>query len=281
MTFFAGDGRVEADEWKPRDIVIEGDFLAPARLLVTLLAPRAELTFVGIGLAVAARTIGRQLVAVEISRMARIAFDGRVLAAQRKLGRFIVIEADRRPLRRGMAGFAFLSVTARMLVLLGMTTRAGHPNVLVALSGMASAASDRLVSANEDETGLVMIEGFGLPPCFLVVAILAERAQAPFVRLGLFVTIDAAARRLAERFIGLVAARARSGFVGAIELKVRQRVIEGFAIEPDDVGRAALVVGVTVLAVALQRIFIASVEAALPLPIAGDVFMAFEAQFRL
>lgn len=281
VTLLAGDGRVQPNQGKTRDIMVERDLLAPAGLLVALLAARAKLPLMRIVLAVAAGAIGRQLVTIEITRMARVAFDGRVFTAQRELGCFVVVEADRRPLRRGMTSFAFLAVASGVLVLLGMAANAGRGDVLVTLACMTGPACHRFVSTNQGEPSLVVIEGLRFAPSVFAVAILAELAQTPFVRLGPLVTIDAAARSLAKRFAGFVASRARGRLMRAIELEIGQDVIEGLAIEPDDVGRAAFVVGMTVLAIALQSILVAAMEAALPLAIAGDILMALEAEFRL
>ena len=52
MAFLAGYDGVPTDERKPRQVVIEGNYAAPARLSVALLAAAAELTFVPVILAV-------------------------------------------------------------------------------------------------------------------------------------------------------------------------------------------------------------------------------------
>ena len=97
VAFLAGYRRVEADEGKPREIVIEGDLLAPAGLVVTLIAARAELTLVRIVLLVTADASGRQLVAIEIALVARVALDLGVAAEKRELGRLGMVEVHRLP----------------------------------------------------------------------------------------------------------------------------------------------------------------------------------------
>src|SRR5262245_65532437 len=56
----AGDGGVQADEGKPRQVVVAGHCLAPARLLVAALAGRPKLARVRSILAVAGGTDGGQ-----------------------------------------------------------------------------------------------------------------------------------------------------------------------------------------------------------------------------
>ncbi len=57
-----------------------------------------------------------------------------------------------------------------------------------------------------------------------------------------------------------MAAVAADGLVAALELEVGGGVIEGLAIELDDVGVSTLVVGVTILAVLVQGVGLAAVE---------------------
>ena len=72
--------------------MIKRDLLAPTRFLVALFTARAQLAFVRIIFFVAARAIGRELVSIEISGMARVALQGRMLAPKREFGRFVMIE---------------------------------------------------------------------------------------------------------------------------------------------------------------------------------------------
>ncbi len=81
-----------------REIVIEGNFLAPGVFIVALRAIRSELAFVGIIFLMAGYAGCRELIAIKIARVAALAFDARVLAAKRKLGHLRVIEFDRVPL---------------------------------------------------------------------------------------------------------------------------------------------------------------------------------------
>jgi len=117
MALIAADLRVTADQWKSRQIVVECDRLAPARLFMALLATGAELALVGLILLVTGHALGGQLVAVEITFMTGVALDLRVLAPQRKLGQLVVIEAHGLPFLRGVAGFALGTVPAGMRII--------------------------------------------------------------------------------------------------------------------------------------------------------------------
>ena len=64
MTLLAWYRGVEADKWKPAEVVIEGDFLAPGRFIMAALAALSELAVVGIVFLVTGDAGRRQLVAV-------------------------------------------------------------------------------------------------------------------------------------------------------------------------------------------------------------------------
>ena len=147
MASFAGDHGMQSDQWKAGQIMVEGDLLAPTRFSVTLSAIAAQLAMVSIVLAMAGNTRHRQLVAIEVSRVAALAGNRRVTAAQRKFGRRVVVEADRRPLCRRMARIAAVAVPSRMLVLQTVAGDAGSRQTLVALADMAFRATDIAVRA--------------------------------------------------------------------------------------------------------------------------------------
>ena len=110
-----------ADQRKAGDVMVEGNFLPPTGLRMALLATRAELSFVRIVLFVARRAIHRELVAIEIARMTRIAFDPGMPAAQRKLGCLVVIEVHGLPLIRIVAGLALGAVLSAVGILQPVT----------------------------------------------------------------------------------------------------------------------------------------------------------------
>ena len=72
-----------------------------------------------------------------------------------------------------------------------------------------------------------MIEGFRLAPVIFAMAGSAILSQISLVCIITLMAIDAATRRLAEGPSSRVATRTWHGFVGTIEQKIREGVIEG------------------------------------------------------
>jgi len=78
MAFLARHHSMTPDQRKSGDVMIEGLYLTPVGLAVTLLAAGAKLPLVPIVLAVTGHAGRRQLVAIEIAGVARIALNLRV-----------------------------------------------------------------------------------------------------------------------------------------------------------------------------------------------------------
>jgi len=153
--------------------VIEGGYAAPTGLVVTPLAADTKLAFVAIILAVTRYAGRRQLVAVEIAGVARIAFDFCVRAFQRKFRRPVVIEANRAPLVLVVAGLAFGAVPSGVNILDPVAIDACGADPLVAFADMARGADDGTMGALERKLGLVMIERFDASPCRFGMTIVA------------------------------------------------------------------------------------------------------------
>jgi len=173
MAVFARHNRVQSYQWKARQVVIEVNFLAPTRLFMALPAIAAHLALVRIILAMARDARHRQLVAVEVARVAALACDLRVTAAQWKLGCLVVVEGDRGPCLRGMARLATSAVFTGVFVLQAVAGMAGRGQAFVALTDVARCAGDVAVRAGQRETGLAVVEGLDLTPDLLGVAALA------------------------------------------------------------------------------------------------------------
>jgi hypothetical protein len=171
MAFLAGYDGMTPDQWKSSDVVIEGLYLTPAGLAVALLAAAAKLAFVPIILAVTRHTGRRQLVAIEIAGVARIAFDFRVRGSQWKFRRLVVIEANRAPLVLVVTGFAFGTVPSSVNILNLVAIDARSANPFVAFANMARGAEDGAMCTLERELGLVVVERFDTLPCCLDMAI--------------------------------------------------------------------------------------------------------------
>lgn len=281
MAFLAGHDGVATDQRKSRDLVIESDRPAPARLVVALLAPGSELTLVAVILTVTGHTVGCQLVTIEIARVAGIAFDLGMRGSKREFGLLAVVEADRTPLALIVTGLAFCAVPSAMDVLNSVAIRACRADVLVAFGHMAGGARHGTVGSAERELRPVVIERLHAVPCGLGMAIVASFPEASLVRIIRFMTVKTACGRVAELCRLYMTADARHRRVCVAERKIRTRVIERLRIEQDDVDIPPFVIRVTMGAFLLRRGRIATVKASLGLAISARVFVALQAELRL
>lgn len=241
MTLLTGDLRVQSDQRKTREIVVERDALAPVDLSMTGLAPWAELSAMGIVLAMAGNAACCELVLVQRSGVASIAFDLGMSATQRIL-RLVVIEAPTRPSELIVARLAARAVAIRMHVLQAMTRDTARPHVLVDLAGMAGRARDFCMRSLQCETGPVVIERLGVAPFDHAVAIVAGFAEPPTVRIRLLVTFETDRRRLAEFHLLEMAARAWHISMRIDQPIVGEIVIERFPVKLRDVELTSLVI---------------------------------------
>jgi len=137
MAPFAGNGRVPTNQRKPRDIVIKRGRSAPGDLAVTLLAFGAELALVPVVLAVTGNARRRQFVAIEVTRMTRVALDLRMAALQRISCIPVMIETDQTPFVFAVTARALGAVAPGMDILNQVTVHALRGNALVSLAAMA------------------------------------------------------------------------------------------------------------------------------------------------
>jgi hypothetical protein len=281
MAFLARYDRMAPDQRKSSDVVIEGLYLTPTGLAVALLTAVAKLPFVPIILAVTRHTGRRQLVAIEIAGVARIALDLRVRGSQWKFRRLVMIEANRAPLVLVVAGLAFGAVSSGVNILNPVAIDAYGANPFVAFANMARGAEDGAMCTLERELGLVMIERFDTLPCRLDVAIVTCLSKAPFVRIARLMTIEAASGRAAKFYCLRVTADAQHGFVSVAQFEIRKCVIECFAIELNDVGISPLMIGVTTGAFLLHCLRLTPMKSLTRLTIRGNFFVACKAETRL
>lgn len=229
MALFARHDGVASDQRKSSNIVIKGRF-APAGLRVTLLAATAQPAFVSIILLVAGHASSRQLVAIEIPRMARIALDPRVPASQRIFRRLVMIEMSRLPLGLIVTGLALGAVSSGVNILNLVAIHAQGADALVAFANVAGGAGDSIMRAQERKLGRVVIERLDLAPCDFAVAIVTFLAKAPLVWIFRLMTVEAASGRVTEFYCWCVAAGARHRLVCVSELKIREEMIERLAV---------------------------------------------------
>ena len=146
---------------------------------------------------------------------------------------------------------------------------------------MTLGASDFVMSIDEREFRLAMIEGAGFLPRQFIVAGLARLAQLALVRISLFVTIDASVWRIAVWFACFVAALARNTFVPAFQLKVCLVVVEGAFIETRYVTVRSLMFGMAVAAFSCSGSRVLCMKPLRLLLVCSNLFMAVETHRRL
>ena len=137
---------MEAYQGKARQVMIEARFLSPIVFVVTLLAPGPERILVRIILLVTGGAVRLQFVGINVARMAGLAFDVLMCAAERIFG-LVVIETDRAPFRLIMTGLAFRAKTASMNILQPVTRHAGPREIFVDLIDVAGGAVNAPVSS--------------------------------------------------------------------------------------------------------------------------------------
>jgi hypothetical protein len=274
MAFFARYDGVASDQRESRNVVVEGGYTAPTRLVVTSLAAGTQLALVAIILPVTGYTGGGQFIAIEIAGVASIAFDFCMRGSQRKFRRLVMIEENRAPFVLVVAGLAFAAISSGMNILNPVAIDACGTDPLIAFANMARGADDGTMCASERKLGLVMVVRLDASPCRFAVTIIARFAEAPFVRIIRLVAVEAASGRIAKLYGLHMTAAALHGFVSIVQLEIRESVVEGFAIELDDVGISPLVISMAMGAVLLRRIQLPPVKSLTCEPIRRDFFMA-------
>lgn len=116
MTLFTICEHMGTMQWKPGYSVIKHHFLGPTAFIVTLVTLLTFLPAVYIIVLMAGNTLLTQIFLEHHTLVAIFTINLHMLAAQAKLGVFIVIEAVIHPVLGGMANFAFFTVSALMLV---------------------------------------------------------------------------------------------------------------------------------------------------------------------
>jgi hypothetical protein len=281
MAFLARHDSVAPDQRKSRDVVIEGRYSAPAGLSVTLLAAIAKLAFVLVILSVTRHTGRRQLVAIKIACVARIALDLRMRGSQWKFCRLGMIEANRAPLVLVVAAFALGAVPSGVDILNPVAIHTCGGDILVAFANMARGAGDGTMCTLERELRAAVVERFDAKPCRLAVTIVACFPKTPLMRIVRLVTVEAASGRVAKLCRLRVTVDARYCLVGAPEIEIRKRVIEGLAVKLDNVGISALMICVTMGTFLFRCIRLTPVKSAARPTVRDNFLVAREAKPRL
>ena len=131
------------------------------------------------------------------------------------------------------------------------------------------------------EPGGFVIESLHIQPGIVAMAPFAFLAKLPLVGVGRLVTIKAKTGCIAKLDSLRVAVAAGRRLVRAKEDEIRHCMIERLAIELNDIGSAALVIGVTRSAFLFRRVRLAPVKAPARQPIRSNLFVARKTQVAL
>jgi hypothetical protein len=136
MALLTGNEAVKTEQWKSRQLVVEGDLTGPASRAVTIVAGRSLLTAVHIVGFMARKTALRKSLLSELPDVAGAAGDAGVRAFQRKLRVARVIEAGPLPPELAVAGSTIGAIAAPVVVVGCMARDA--PRVQLRVSVLSS-----------------------------------------------------------------------------------------------------------------------------------------------
>lgn len=137
------------------------------------------------------------------------------------------------------------------------------------------------MGTRQSEAGLTVVEGFGLFPVRFIMAITALCAHTAFVNVRGLMAVYALTGCVSEFTWSRMARFAARAFVGAAQIEVAEGVIECFPIELNDIGGAALVLGVARIALGFRGLLLLAVETAPVRSIICGCLMTGQAKLRL
>jgi len=158
-----------------------------------------------------------------------------------------------------------------------VAAEASRTDPLVAFAGMVRGAGDGSMRVAERKLRGVVIERLGAAPFSLAVAFVARIAQPALVRILCLMTVNAAPWRIAKFGLPGMTAVALHRDMRVMQREIRKGVIEGFAVEQDNVGFATLVIRVAMIAVPLGGIRLTSVKSLARRTIGGNFLVACKA----
>lgn len=240
----AFDVRMGAMQRKVRiRVVIEGD-IQPSRGAVTVAAGWAVDAVMYVILEVATVALGRRRLLELVPGVARLAIDVRVAAGKRETCRREMIERDVFPVGRGMAALALCTVGALMHVVGHVAGDALIARVGVLFARVTAHASNGPVSPGERVAGLGLVVEVRIGPTRGLVTIRALPAEMAEVPVVVGVAGDTVGLGVVKGQIRRVAVFAVRVDVAAEQRELGQVVIETGPIQSENVGVAALVLGV-------------------------------------
>jgi len=228
-------------------IVIEMHRL-PALLRVAIQAFAAKATLVDVVFSMTAITSRRQFGLIQLRLVTCATLDAAMGIAQREVRVALVIKSHVLPFRLDMTAFTFLAETPFVDIVRAVATDTGARGPIV-----ESRALVALVAANPDmagpqrKPGTRVVKSPALPSVG-VMAVFTVYAEFASMHVILAVTGNAGLQRVTMLAPADMAVAAFHVAMQSQQHEVSQRVIEAQRIKPDDVGLAALVVGVTVIA---------------------------------
>jgi len=258
MTLFAGHRRMQAEQRKPRQAVVEDNAVAPTRGSVAAFALLAFLAMVDVVDLMTADALHRQFFLRDVATVAGAADQLAVLTFQRKLGAACVVKARFFPTGFTVAALALCTVTAVVGVVAAVATDAGGVGCLVFdRVDMAGFATYLCMFAFQGKLRVPIVIEIRFTPFALVVAVRTVRSINAFMHIVQRVTAVTAFRCLLVAFVDVTAV-AGSTAVSTLQQEVGFVVVE---VEFSPVLR-----GMTVLAVlaevALVRVVFAVATAA-------------------
>lgn len=179
--------------------------------------------------------------------MAAVAIRCRMRSAQCEMGITCVIERGFFPAAFVVALLTFIAVSTAVHIIEAVAGHAGFRRIFIALAGVTGCTIDLLVTTLQRELGFIVIES-RLFPGRRVMAGRTFLAECTAVAIILAVTAETFAFCLAKFLALLVTTVAGDIRVLAFELEIGSGVIERVAVETEDIGVAALVIGVALLA---------------------------------
>lgn len=180
-----------------------------------------------------------------------------------------------------MASLTFSPVATRVNILHRVALDARRADVPVAFACVAGGAANGGMRTLQPKSRLGVIERPGMPPVLLLMTVAALFTEASLVRIICLMAGEASCRGGAELHRRQVAAVAPHGPMRALQIEVGRRVTERLPIKLDYVSRAALVIGVAVIAFIFRRLLMATVKAGAEPPVLGDLLVTGYAQARL
>ena len=130
----------------------------------------------------------------------------------------------------------------------------------------------------EPELRPVVVERLDATPRRLVMTFVTAFSKAPLMGIIRLVTVETTARRVAELYRLRVTRVASHCLVRVPEREIRECVIEGLAVELDDVGVSSNVIRVAIVAFLFLRIWLPAVKSLIRRTIRGNFLVARKAQ---